>query len=111
MGETGSGDVPILCEWRDALEAKRVLCALFTCERAPPISDGGGSVLRGSGTTTSGGGRHDGVVRACVRLAAACGGERESLSSETCGGFSLGDSFLPAVDNGPSPVRPAYASL
>jgi hypothetical protein len=27
-----------LCAWREALEAKRVLCGLFTCERPLPIS-------------------------------------------------------------------------
>lgn len=37
-GETAMGAVPILCAWRDALEAKRVLCGLFTCARAPPIA-------------------------------------------------------------------------
>jgi hypothetical protein len=44
-----------LCAWRDALDANRVLWALFTCERPPPISaaaaaaaGGPAALLRGS---------------------------------------------------------------
>ena len=44
---------PILCAWREALDAKRLLWALFTCARPPPMSaaaaaGGPAALLRGS---------------------------------------------------------------
>jgi hypothetical protein len=60
--------VPILCEWREALEAKRVLCGLFTCERPLPISPAAAGQVGGSvGLELSAGGA------ATVQAAGGCG--------------------------------------